>query len=282
MTSRAGRPWVDTAVTYLADRSIPPVWHGSGTPDARGWHEGRYGDFPVRIHDLRPTASDLSLDRNGFVLVRHPTAVRDFDDPVELYETYVAEMEALVLDVTGASRAVTLGPSVRQATGRMPVERPFHLAHSDFTDQNGPEWARTLLTKGNLSGHVRHPLASDHEADALLQRRFAEYNVWRPIHGTVEREPLGLVDSSTLGPDDVMTCASEAGDILFGVHNPAHRWCYAPAMEPDEVLIFKCFDSARDGRARMTLHSAFEDPGARPDAPMRRNVEARVFVFFDD
>jgi hypothetical protein len=52
-------------------------------------------------------------------------------------------------------------------------------------------------------------------------------------------------------------------------------------MQPDEVLVFKCYESARDGRARLTLHSAFEDPGTAPDAPMRRNIEARVFVFFD-
>jgi hypothetical protein len=97
----------------------------------------------------------------------------------------------------------------------------------------------------------------------------------------VEREPLGLVDAATLGPDDVVTCASEAGDILFGVYNPAHRWCYAPRMETDEVLIFKCYDTARDGRARFTLHSAFEHPDTAADAPTRRSLEARVFAFFD-
>jgi hypothetical protein len=273
--------WIDSTVTYLADRSIPPVWHGSGTADARDWHEGRYGAFPVRIHDLRPLAEDLSLDRNGFLLTRHGSAVRDFDDLDEIHEVYVPEMEALIMGLTGASRAIVLGPAVREASARMPVQRPFHRVHSDFTDQNGPEWARALLTEGNTAGRVTTPRVSREEADAILRRRYAEYNVWQPIDGPVRREPLGLVDASTIGPDDVMTCTSEAGDILFGVYNPAHRWYYAPEMGIDEVLIFKCYESARDGRARFTLHSAFADADTPSDAPMRRNIEARVFAFFD-
>jgi hypothetical protein len=276
-----GAAWIESAVTYLADRSIPPVWHGSGTPYAEERHEGRYGSFPVRIHDLRPVADELSLDRNGFVLARHESAVRDFDDEDALFGTYVPEMEALVCRLSGATRAVVLGPSVRAPTAAMPVQRPFHRVHSDFTDANGPQWARDLLTKGNFLGRVTTPLASEAEADALLGGRYAEYNVWRSVDGPALREPLGLVDSATLGPDDVMTCASEAGNILFGVYNPAHRWWYAPAMGIDEVLIFKCFESARDGRARITLHSAFEDPATPPNAPVRRSVEARVFAFFD-
>jgi hypothetical protein len=165
----AGGGWVDSAVTYLADRSIPPVWHASGTADAQDWHEGAYRTYPVRIHDMRPQAEGLSLDRNGFRLARHRSAVRDFDDEDELHAIYVPEMEALVMAAAGASRAVVLGPTVRDPAARMPVQRPFHRVHSDFTDENGPEWARRLLTQGALEGPARGPRATPGEAEALLR-----------------------------------------------------------------------------------------------------------------
>jgi hypothetical protein len=149
--------------------------------------------------------------------------------------------------------------------------------HSDFTDANGPEWARLLLTEGN---ETNAPVSRD-EAEAIMQRRYAEFNIWRPTNGPVLRDPLAVLDSSTLGPDDVMVCKSEAGDVQFGVYNPAHRWYYVPKMETNEILIFKCYESAQDGRARFTLHSAFEHPETPECAPMRQSVEMRIFAFFD-
>jgi hypothetical protein len=48
----------------------------------------------------------------------------------------------------------------------------------------------------------------------------------------------------------------------------------------DEALVFKCYDSMTDGRARWTAHTGFENPAARPDAPPRESIEIRTFAFF--
>ena len=53
-----------------------------------------------------------------------------------------------------------------------------------------------------------------------------------------------------------------------------------PRMSPREALVFKVYDSAEDGRARFTAHSAFALPDAPPDAPPRQSVEVRMFVLF--
>ncbi len=37
---------------------------------------------------------------------------------------------------------------------------------------------------------------------------------------------------------------------------------------------------AEDGRARFTIHTAFDDPTSPPDAPPRESIETRTFVFF--
>jgi hypothetical protein len=51
-------------------------------------------------------------------------------------------------------------------------------------------------------------------------------------------------------------------------------------MQQSEVLLIKCFDSERDGRARFTAHSAFDDPTSPPDAAPRESVEVRTLAFF--
>lgn len=64
-------------------------------------------------------------------------------------------------------------------------------------------------------------------------------------------------------------------------HNPAHRWYYAPAMRVDEALLPKCYESAKDGRARFMPHTSFHKPDAPPDMSPRESIELRTLVFFD-
>jgi hypothetical protein len=47
-------------------------------------------------------------------------------------------------------------------------------------------------------------------------------------------------------------------------------------------MLLKCFDSAKDGRARFTAHSAFVDPDTPIDAPARESIEVRTLAFFDE
>jgi hypothetical protein len=61
--------------------------------------------------------------------------------------------------------------------------------------------------------------------------------------------------------------------------NPAHRWYWLPEMTTDEALLLKVYDSARDGPARFSPHTAFADPGAPPDAPPRQSIELRALLF---
>jgi hypothetical protein len=266
--------WVEAAVTYLADVAVKPVTYnppqGTGLPR----RDGNYRQFPVRIHDARPFARELSLDREGFVLVRHDTKVRDFYDEAELRAVYFGEMERLVKQVTGAVKVVVFDHTIRVADRA--VERglraPVQTVHNDYTETSGPQRVRDLLDAP--------------EAERRLKHRFAEYNVWRPIRGPVRMWPLGLVDAATIAPADLAVCdlvyVDRVGEIYQGVFNPAHRWCYVPDMARDEAIVIKCFDSARDGRARFSLHAAFEDPGSPPDAPPRESIEIRTLAFFDD
>jgi hypothetical protein len=63
-------------------------------------------------------------------------------------------------------------------------------------------------------------------------------------------------------------------------HNPAHRWYWFPRMRPDEALVFKVYDSLKDGRARFTAHTAFEDPTTPPHPRPRESIEIRTLALF--
>ncbi|MGZ8265385.1 MAG: CmcJ/NvfI family oxidoreductase, partial [Burkholderiales bacterium] len=63
-------------------------------------------------------------------------------------------------------------------------------------------------------------------------------------------------------------------------YNPEHRWFYFSGMQRDEALVFKVYDSEKDGRARFTAHTSFENPTTPADAPPRQSIEARAFAFY--
>ena len=52
-------------------------------------------------------------------------------------------------------------------------------------------------------------------------------------------------------------------------------------MKANEALLLKCYNSAKDGRARFMPHTAFEDPTAPADRLPRESIELRTLVFFD-
>ena len=80
----ASLPHVEADMNYLvpmADRPRnytfePPA----GVPRSNTNHEAHR----VAIHDARPVAGSVSLDANGFALVDHRSAVRDFFDDEEV------------------------------------------------------------------------------------------------------------------------------------------------------------------------------------------------------
>ena len=74
---------------------------------------------------------------------------------------------------------------------------------------------------------------------------------------------------------------NRVGGILNLSYNPDQRWYYFPDMETDEIILLKCFDSERDGRARWTAHAAFDDPDGRdPELPARESIEIRTLLFY--
>ena len=260
-----------TALPEQADHK-PEFWlyqPEPGTPQ----HLPRVERHTLAIHDARPLLGRLSLETEGVELVRHETAVEDLYDAEAVRERYYPEMGRLVAELTGAARVVAFDHNVRCATRaeqrRDGAQMPVKSAHNDYTERSAPQRVRDLL--GN-------------EAEALLARRFAVINVWRPIRGPVRDMPLAVCDARSIAPGDLLATdlvyRERTGEVYSLAFNPEHRWLYFPNMARDETMLIKCYDSAADGRARFTAHTAFSDPTRPADAPARESIETRTLAFF--
>jgi hypothetical protein len=264
---------IEATVNYFLDTGEKP-FTATGEPGSLDVRTGG-GQDPrrVAIRNGRREVQDFGLDRNGFRFVRHDTKVADFFDEAEIRATYYPEMEALVKAQSGASRVVVFDHTLRTADDAAREARQIRevvrRVHNDYTEWSGPQRLRDLL-----------PL----EADALLQRRFAIVQVWRPIRYPVETFPLGICDAESLSPADLVVSErrypNRIGQTYAITYNPAHRWYWFPRMRREEALVFKVYDSLEHGVARWTAHTAFEDPTSPPGARPRESIEIRTLALF--
>ncbi len=273
-TETANLPFVEATMNYVDDSEKRPV-----TYIAEMGESNRRDEVPdpriVPVYDARSIADELTLDRNGLELVRDTTAVTDFQDQSQIETIYNPEVERLVKAATGASRVLVFDHTLRVADeNRRKAEKlrePVRIVHNDYTDKSGPQRVRDLLPP--------------EKAEEALKKRYVYVNVWRSIHGTVEEAPLGICEWQSLEDDDMvlmdLVYSDRVGEIHRTRYNSNHRWLYFPQMKEDEVILLKCFDTERDGRARWTAHAAFDDPSSPPDAAPRQSIETRTIAFYD-
>ena len=240
-------------------------------------------DRAMAILDARPAADRLSLDEHGFELHAHGSAFDDFYNEAEVRAHYYPEVELTVRDLTGAAAVIVFDHNVRSAVraarGEPGVREPVDQAHNDYTEQSGPERQRAVLEAANRTD--------------LADRHFAFVNLWRPIIGPIVDTPLAVCDARSVanrdliptdihhfGEDD-LEAPRHSGHVYSLRHNPRHRWFYASDMQPDEMLLLKCYDSRTDGRARFMPHTGFRNPACPTDYTPRESIEARTLVVFD-
>ena len=267
-------PAIDALLNYLIDTGDKPASYGGvSSTEAEQKRKGKYQEYKMTVRDGRPIADQLSLEREGFIFVKHETKVRDFFDEAEVRSVYYPETEQLVKENSGAKRVLVFDHTLRSADSAIReakhISGPVRNAHNDYTEWSGPQRVRDLLPG---------------EADDLLKRRFAVIQTWRPIRNPVEREPLAIADARSIGTKELVPSSrvypDRVGEVYHCTFNPEHRWYYFPKMQRNEAMVFKCFDSMKDGRARWTAHCAFDDPASGPDAPPRESIEMRTLAFF--
>jgi len=269
-------PSVQAGLFYLTPMAEKPYTVAYRTDEAgQPLTNAIYEEHQMAIRDARAAAAGLALDREGVAFTTSPSRVKDFHDEAELDAVAHREAADLVARVTGASRVEVFDHTLRRRDSDTPdrtagvPRQPVMRVHNDYTEGSGPQRVRDLMGD---------------EAEALLARRFAFINVWRPLKGPVLDTPLAVCDARSVAPSDWVGCdmvyRDRRGEIYVTTWSPAHRWLYFPRMTPDETILIKCFDTRTDV-ARFAPHSAFTDPTTPEGAPPRESIEIRTVAFFD-
>lgn len=272
--STEGLPWVKAELNYLAPTRQRPRTYTFDPPVGVARTTVVNDPHEVAIIDARRLLADVSLDEEGFGLVQHESAVRDFYDDEEVKRVYYPEAERLLKELTGADRVHVFDHTVRRRVpggedrrGDAP-RQPVPRVHVDHTTRSGPQRVRDLLPD---------------EAERLLRGRVQIINLWRPIRGPLRDTPLAVCDAQTVRPEQLVASdlvyPHRVGETYSVTFDPEHRWFYVPEMRADEVLLLKCYDSETDGRARFAPHTAFTDPTTPANALPRESIELRTLVF---
>lgn len=231
------------------------------------------------VHDAR--GIDARIDREGFQLVRHRSAVSDWTDRTALDRVHRQEVARLVQELTGADSVVVGSPGILRYSersgraGSSDNSHPARFAHVDITDQTSARFA--------AQGAEGRPF-----------RRSAAYNLWRALSPAPQDVPLALCDARSCGTEDFIVAdavfdppakpdGSATPEWSFEgwvvAHNPTHRWYFYPDLAVDEAILFKTNDSDA-ARAHCVPHVAFDDPEAPANAPPRISIEMRATAYW--
>ena len=252
-----------------------------------------------RIAEYHPGLSPRSpecMDRLGVALAHCESKCRNFYDAAEVERVFYPEMERLLLEFfPGATDALVYnhdvfdkdyeGDRAEDQDAKNPgVNAGYaNLVHNDLNDNSGRVRCRELLTQ-NLRNFGREQHFTEAQADAKMSRRFMSINLAKPME-TVRQNPFVLCAWPSFADQPYITnyriYDDRVGETTRFTYRPGHEWYWVPQQTPEEVSMLKCYDSVTDGSvSRWSFHTACVDPTAPEDAPCRKNVVVRSFVFF--
>jgi hypothetical protein len=251
-----------------------------------------------RIGEYYPGLSPNSaacMDRLGLSLAHCDSKCRNFYDSAEVERVFYPEIEKLLLEFfPGATDALVYnhdifnkdyeGDRSEDQDAKNPgIATYSNRVHNDLNDNSGRVRCRELLTR-NLRNFGREQHYTEAEADAKMSRRFMSINLAKPME-TVGQYPFVLCAWPSFADQPYINnyriYDDRVGETTRFTYRPDHEWYWFPQQKPNEVSMLKCYDSVTDGSvSRWSFHTACFDPTAPADAPCRKNVVVRSYVFF--
>ena len=252
-----------------------------------------------RIEEYYPGLSPNSpqcMDKLGVSLAHCESKCENFYDAAEVERVFYLEIEKLLLEFfPDATDALVYnhdvfdkdyeGDRTEDQDNKNPgVNTEYaNLVHNDLNDNSGRVRCRELLTE-NLRNFGREQHYTGSQADAKMSRRFMSINLAKPME-TVHQNPFVLCAWPSFADQPYITdyriYDDRVGETTRFTHRSGHEWYWLPEQTPTEVSMLKCYDSVTDGSvSRWSFHTACIDPTAPDDAPSRKNVVVRAYVFF--
>jgi hypothetical protein len=222
---------VTAPLNFLAPMAEKPAAYNYQPPQGVPQRTGGSVEYQVRIRNARPLIGQLSLDKEGFVLLHRQTAVTNFYDEEQIRAIYYPECERVMKEATAAARVVAFDHIVRNAALSAKgndIKIPAKRVHNDYTAWSAPQRVRDLMGD---------------EAEELLKHRFAINNLWRPIRGPLLDSPLTLCDAQSLEEGNLIASdlkyPDRTGETYSITYNPNQRYYYFPWMQPDEAVLIR-------------------------------------------
>ncbi|MCC8960055.1 hypothetical protein H8B02_43630 [Bradyrhizobium sp. Pear77] len=248
-------------------------------------------DHDVTIRNARPIVDELSLDREGFTLIQHKVSCANERDPAILRKNYLEEMVPFIKDYFNASWVTTadLGGVVIRSIGGS-----NSFPGGSVTDAMDSANKRSVRSFGAGFAHidfspVAGPMiaARDNQLQNIEIRSYSRLMIiqtWRVLSQPPHDFPLAFCDGSSILDADLV----DASQTKYGAtvrawiphYNPSQRWYYIPDMTPDELYLFKGYDSDMHYRP-WSAHSAFDNRRAYPNAKPRESIETRFYVYYE-
>ena len=241
-----------------------------------------YANKPIRVYNARLLDPPATIGKQGFQLVPQDTEVRNFLDLDVARSDFYPECSSLVKELTGCTDTFVTQHQYRNGYGNLPKE---HERASKPTPNGSP---------GNYGGtHSDISAYAENRWDEIVDgRHCAMFNLWRSIDldNDIQVMPLAVLDMTSLALEDIIAADAWGGATaqqqhlvsLRLAHNENHRWYYYPDMKPNELLIFKQYDTREENPClRQVYHGAVQNPHAPQNAPLRQTIEVRVLALFD-
>ncbi|KAH9885881.1 hypothetical protein F4778DRAFT_488557 [Xylariomycetidae sp. FL2044] len=291
------------AVAPASTSGLMGMWNGTKDGQEYGYIDWANGSSNVNdplqvkidVEDMRTMSPAPSYEKNAYGIVEHKSSLtpEQFlagntpEGKKVIEDVYYKEVEELVKKITGSDIVKPYVFRIRQNANRLgefSTDKLSHsalpVAHVDRDDVTGEDGVREVL------GEVADELISKH-------KRYAQVNIWRTIDQTIQKWPLCFVNHSGVPDWDWKTHLARvfpSNDPRIAIrgekrhdsvlkYDPGYKYHYASSLGVDEALVFSSFDS---DMSKVCPHGAFWDYASPDDAPTRRSIEVRCWVFFDE
>ncbi len=243
----------------------------------------------VRVTDVRNRAAPLLLADAGFQFVKHRSRVAESPEFFEANLTH--QFDATALNAEYEDELCALLKSMLGARDVFPQHSGLIVRTSDRAERKSWAGAAGFVHLDFTEKSAELFLGLTRQERGVAQapyRRMMMIQTWRALSPGPQDSSLAICDGSTIPPEDAVFFDSHIGaedkpgnvfESRLCKFRESHQWYYLSNMEPDDLLLFKGFDSDYPD-AMNAMHSAFDNPLGK-DGPPRRSVEARFFVMFE-
>ena len=234
----------------------------------------------ITVHNARLLDPPPSLESHGFQLAIAPTTLDLLDTDV-VREKFYQECRRLLARVAGCEEVRGGGHEYRNGFGGVAGPRGAKPT------PNGSGGAYAQGIHADMCAAVEQRLA----VVVPDERHFQSVNIWRSANAeTIEMMPLAVCAMPSVRPDDIVFGDGQnTGNIKQYtkvvdqrlIHGAHQRWYYFPRMTPDEVLLFRQYDTRQEKlNMRAVFHTAVADPTSPANAPMRSTIEVRMQAIY--